>query len=250
MDLILNYLHEMRLTHATGSNTVETSFYGPLERLLNEVGKTLKPRVRAVAQLRNRGTGQPDFGLYSADQFQRAAAGDPLPGQQPSRGVVEVKGTSADVLRVAQDDQVRRYLRGFGQVLVTNYRDFLLVVLDANGNAVQLERYQLASDEAAFWTDDPARLAETRGPGLIEYLRRVLLAEQSGGCCLVPGLVCPRCARQGRAGGCAGAGADARGAGAGSGDCFSGRAGAALLPLDADPDAILWHLLGLGALAR
>jgi hypothetical protein len=41
--------------------------------------------------LKNLGAGLPDFGLFIADQFQRASA-DTLPGQKPGRGVVEIKG--------------------------------------------------------------------------------------------------------------------------------------------------------------
>lgn len=50
---------------STGSATGETFFFGALRTLLNEVGKTLKPRVIANGQLRNQGGGHPDSGLYT-----------------------------------------------------------------------------------------------------------------------------------------------------------------------------------------
>jgi len=68
-------LYEIR---STGAATPETAYYLALSNLLNEVGKTLKPRV------------------------------------------------------------------------VTNYRDFVLVGQDASGQAVKLEIYRLADNEADF----------------------------------------------------------------------------------------------------
>jgi hypothetical protein len=64
-----------------------------LERLFNEVGKTLKPKVRCIISLANRGAGLPDGGLFTPDQFQKPTKAKPLPGQIPARGVIEVKPT-------------------------------------------------------------------------------------------------------------------------------------------------------------
>ena len=75
----------------TGGGVAEESYYSPLESLLNEIGKKLKPRVRCVAQLRNTGAGAPDFGLYTANQVQRGKDAKPMEGQQPERGVIECK---------------------------------------------------------------------------------------------------------------------------------------------------------------
>jgi len=43
---IENYLRRMSEIRRTGSAVKETSFYGTLETFFNEVGKTLKPKVR------------------------------------------------------------------------------------------------------------------------------------------------------------------------------------------------------------
>lgn len=67
------YLRDLRDIRSTGAAVKETSFYPPLANLLNEVGKTLKPRVRCVINLRNLGAGMPDGGLFTPSQFQRGA---------------------------------------------------------------------------------------------------------------------------------------------------------------------------------
>ena len=67
------------------------SYYGSLEKLLNAVGATLKPKTFCVAQLADQGAGHPDFGLYTAKQVPK---GQPKDGQTPERGVVEVKSAS------------------------------------------------------------------------------------------------------------------------------------------------------------
>ncbi len=48
---------------------------------MNEVGKKLKPKVKYVLQLANRGAGKPDGGLFTADQFEKLSDAEPLPGQ-------------------------------------------------------------------------------------------------------------------------------------------------------------------------
>ncbi|MCA1592758.1 MAG: N-6 DNA methylase, partial [Acidobacteria bacterium] len=170
------YLSELRDIHNTGAAVKETSYYGALERLLNEVGKTLKPKVRCVVNIKNQGAGIPDGGLYTASQIQRAT-GTPAEGTAPERGCIEVKGTSADVDAVADSAQVRKYLQHYRQVLITNYRDFLLVGYDAEGRAKNLERYSLAASEGAFWTAaaHTRAVATEHGERFLEYLRRVML---------------------------------------------------------------------------
>ncbi len=86
-----DYLTALRRIRASGGATGERSYYGPLEKLLNAVGNTLKPRVFCVSELADQGAGHPDFGLYTAKQVQK---GQPKEGQVPEYGVVEVKPTS------------------------------------------------------------------------------------------------------------------------------------------------------------
>jgi hypothetical protein len=70
------------------------------------------------------GVGIPDDGLFTPDQFQKEP--EPLPGTVPARGVIEAKPTSDDAFITADSKQVSKYWGRNRQVLVTNYRDFLL----------------------------------------------------------------------------------------------------------------------------
>jgi hypothetical protein len=176
MNALEAYLRELREIRATGAAVPETSYYPPLANLLNAVGQGLTPRVRCVMNIKNRGAGLPDGGLFTADQFQRAADAEAPPGQLPARGVIEVKGTADDAWVVADGEQVSRYWGRYRQVLVTNYRDFVLVGQDAEGKPVKLETYRLAETERAFWAAAarPQKLAAAHGERFREYLERVL----------------------------------------------------------------------------
>ncbi len=174
MEALETYLGELRAIRSTGAAVRETSYYPALVALLNEVGKTLKPKVQCILNPKNQGAGIPDGGLYEASQFQRGT-GAPMEGQLPARGCVEVKGTNEDVAQVAASKQVQTYLRTYRQVLVTNYRSFLLVGYDENGKPVTLEAYDLAESEQAFWAASPRALAAQHGARFVEYLKRVML---------------------------------------------------------------------------
>lgn len=171
------YLHDLNDIHRAGAAVKETSYYGTLEHFLNEIGKTLKPKVRCIINIQNTGAGIPDGGLFSADQFEKGSNAKPLPGQIPSRGAMEVKGTSEDVWKTAKSAQVAKYLSKYGQVLVTNYRDFVLVGKDASGNPIMLESYHLGSSETDFWAlaANPRNAADEHDERLVEYLKRVML---------------------------------------------------------------------------
>jgi len=171
-----DYFRSLFEIRSTGAATKETSYYPALSNLLNEVGKELKPRVRCILQLANKGAGNPDGGLFTTEQLQKGAA-QPLPGQVPSRGVIEVKGTGDDAWVTADGKQVSKYWGEYHQVLVTNYRDFVLVGQDINGKPVKLETYRLAESEAEFWGEaaHPRAFAHEHEMSFIEYLRRVML---------------------------------------------------------------------------
>lgn len=175
MTALENYFRSLSEIRNTGSATKETSFYGPLETLLNELGQQLKPKVRCVMQLKQQGAGMPDGGLFSARQFQRSGQlKDPT---NPERGVIEVKGTGEAVSTIAQSQQVSKYWQRYGQVLVTNYRDFVLVGRDALGQPVNLESFSLAASEQVFWqkAQDANAFAKEQEEQLAEYLKRVML---------------------------------------------------------------------------
>ncbi|MER2527673.1 MAG: type ISP restriction/modification enzyme [Candidatus Competibacter denitrificans] len=171
-----SYFTALAEVRATGGGVKETSFYPPLINLLNAVGETLKPRVLAVSQLKNVGAGSPDFGLFAAHQIPKGEA-EPLPGQLPERGAVEVKSVTEDSWLTASSAQVSKYWTKYRLVLVTNYRDFLLVGTDRLGQPTVLETLRLATSADAFWARlaQPRSFAQTEGERLLEFLKRALL---------------------------------------------------------------------------
>jgi hypothetical protein len=176
---LAKYLAGMSGIHATGEAVKETSYYGQLEALLNDVGGTLAPKVLCVLTTRNRGAGVPDGGLFVASRAVERAGRGALTARAPERGVMEVKGPAENVRRVAKSAQVRRYLGRYGKVLVTTYREFLVVDLGPNGEAVEREAFSLAPDEESFWALCTAHKeieAETE-TALAEYLGRALLGD-------------------------------------------------------------------------
>jgi hypothetical protein len=177
MNALETYLSDLSQIRSSGGAVKETSGYPALRQLLNETGKALKPKVHCIINLQNQGAGLPDGGLYTADQFQKRAKTDPLEGQLPSRGCIEVKSPGEDVLAVAKGTQVLRYLNRYRQVLVTNYRDFVLVGLDRDHNPEIRERFTLAANEADFWklAAHPHAAASDLGERFVEYLKRVML---------------------------------------------------------------------------
>ncbi|MDO9557773.1 MAG: hypothetical protein Q7J82_09415 [Coriobacteriia bacterium] len=184
-DPVEAYFAALRDIRASGAGTAETTYYEPLKRLLDEVGKHLKPKVTALMQLRNTGSGNPDGGLFTANQLKGWEPGvDPFLGQLPARGAIEVKGTADDAFAIAASEQVARYVERYGLVLVTNLRDFVLVGRETSGNGVRtLESCSLATSEAAFWAkvQQPRTYAEDAGEGLTEFLRRVLISRHTRG---------------------------------------------------------------------
>ena len=74
-------------------------------------------------------------------------------------------------------EQVDKYWTKYGQVLVTNLRDFALVGRDASGQKATLESFSLAPTEAEFWAlaARPESATGTHGDRFVEYLKRALL---------------------------------------------------------------------------
>jgi type I restriction-modification system DNA methylase subunit len=178
MSAFETYIRDLQEIRATGAAVKETSYYGALEKLLNTLGGTLKPKVRCVMQLKNiGGAGMPDGGLFTASQFQKKTGDTPANPTNPERGVIEIKGTGDDAWVVAQTKQVSKYWDQYRQVLVTNYRDFVLIGEDENGQPATLETYRLAKDEKEFWAKvaDPKQFAAEQEEQFTEYLKRVML---------------------------------------------------------------------------
>src|SRR5262249_46127440 len=168
-------LNDCRARRGTGATTAETSLYPPLEALLNAAGGGFKPRVRCFMSLKNQGAGVPHGGLFTPDQS-APRADEPPPRQAPSRGVIECKKPKDDVLAVADTRQVSDYWDRYNQVLVTNYREFLLLGRDGHGRPVRHEHYRLAATEKEFWqrAADPAATAAAHGDRLLDFLKRCL----------------------------------------------------------------------------
>ena len=170
------YLADCRARHKTGAVTPETSYYGPLETLLNAVGQKLKkPRVRCFMSLGNRDGNMPDGGLFTQDQISKGED-DPLPGQKPARGVIEAKPFANDLAKLAAGTQVSRYWEQHHQVLVTNFREFSLIGRDHNGMPVRHEFYRLAASEKEFWqlAAKPEQAEKEHGERLLDFLERCL----------------------------------------------------------------------------
>ncbi|MFO8009039.1 MAG: type ISP restriction/modification enzyme [Candidatus Brocadiia bacterium] len=179
MHPLQEYLSELRDIRSTGGGVEEESYYGALEKFLNRVGQELRPRVRAIRQLADTGAGHPDFGLYTEDQYQRAGEKEPLEGQRPARGVVECKGLGDDSWVTAEGEQATRYWSSYGVILVTNFRDFLLVGESVGRRKAVLEVYRLAESERQFrqLLQHPRRAAEEQGDRFVGFLKRAMLHE-------------------------------------------------------------------------
>ena len=80
---VAQYLTDIRAIRSTGSATAETSFYPPLDRLLNAAGQKLKPAILFSTQLRNQGAGMPDGGFFPQPKRSRRNA-EPPPSRIPS----------------------------------------------------------------------------------------------------------------------------------------------------------------------
>jgi hypothetical protein len=174
-NVLSQYLSEIARVRATGAGTGEMSYYPALAGALNAIGGDLKPRVFCVPNLRDTGAGFPDIGLFAG--LGAAAPAEWPEGRPPDRGVVEVDDIPAPLSVKLGSRQVADYLGQYGLVLVTNYREFVLLGRDARGEREERERFDFGcADAAAFFalasgTRRPAGLA-TR---FAEFLERVLL---------------------------------------------------------------------------
>ena len=174
VDAVEKYFREVRDILATGEGVDETSFYPCLSALLNSVGSTLTPKVKAILPIRNRGAGIPDGGFFTAEQWRRRTV-DEVAAQVPSRGALEAKPIAQNIDQLASSEQVSRYLSRYRQVLLTNFREFLLVTLERDEQRI-LERISIAADELTFRRQvaDPQPFAAREGERLLEYLKRAM----------------------------------------------------------------------------
>ncbi|MFN7573326.1 MAG: N-6 DNA methylase [Betaproteobacteria bacterium] len=172
------YLAECRDTLRSGSATPETSYYPALKALFDSAGDALKPRVKAIVNLANRGAGLPDGGLFTADQLRSLPAETNAfanAGPPPARGAIEVKSPRERVQAIAAGAQAQGYCRRYRALLVTNLREFLLLKFE-DGVPREVERFALADSEAAFHAAcaQPRATAERLGARFDDFLARVL----------------------------------------------------------------------------
>lgn len=175
-----SYLTAIRTFSGTEDASAELSYYTALSGLLQAVGDTLDPRVIFMAQPKGRDDARPDGGFYTADQISTGDAeelGGLLASRKPGRGVVEVKGFDDDAFEVAGSRQVRKYWSKYQQVLVTNYREFVLVGRGPDGKQAILESHRLAPSAGEFkkLLRHPRQAGGAHGEALVEFLRRALL---------------------------------------------------------------------------
>lgn len=179
MSLLQTYLEEIRRNRGSGAATDETSFYTPLENLLDAIGKTLDPPVDCVMQLKDVGAGNPDGGLFLVDQIPDGSAPffegtHEVP--MPARGAIEVKAPGDDLDELQESEQVERYLDRYGLCLITNYRAFRLLGADGPTGPDVLEDFTLAPSEDTFWemTKNIGSVSGNLEERVEEFLKRVL----------------------------------------------------------------------------
>jgi hypothetical protein len=71
--IVAAYFADLRNKRGLGAGTPERSYYPAVAALLDAIGQQLKPKVLCLSDLSNTGAGQPDFGLYVANQVQWAS---------------------------------------------------------------------------------------------------------------------------------------------------------------------------------
>jgi len=170
---VTQYITDLRAIRSTGSATAETSFYPPVDRLFNAAGQKLRPAVLFSTQLRNQGAGMPDGGFFPQPSRRRRNNEPPIL-QNPERGVVEIKPADYNLDDLSNETQTMRYLRQYGLVLVTNFREFRLLQLTPGETVRAVERYILAPTPAALWSATIASFAH-HADLLLDFLARVML---------------------------------------------------------------------------
>lgn len=172
----------------TGSAVPETSYYPALDTFFSSVGQALSPPVYSVTHVSGVGgpgstnTGIPDLGLFcNVDEGQKLNENLVRGERLPERGVVEVKPPSVNLDKTVASAQVRKYLDRYGKVLVTNLRDWRLLVRGPAGKRVLQARIELAADEAGFWelASKPSTLAVSVVTAFEAFLLEALEGESS-----------------------------------------------------------------------
>ena len=130
MNALETYLKDLRDIRSTGAAVAETSFYPALSNLLNEIGKI----AQAQGPLRHQswpiaGRACPTAACSPPTSSRRRGDAEPKPGQLPARGAIGSQGRQAEDgrRRLPPANRSSEYCTAYGLVLVTNFRDFLLL---------------------------------------------------------------------------------------------------------------------------
>ena len=186
MNLVASYLSKLAEIRSSGYATNETSYYPAIEILLGEIGKAMEASGSArpsALQNKKSGAGQPDgWGPFTQDQIHKGLDLQQLDFavQPPNRGVVEVKGPGDELSELVGSAQIAKYLKVYGQVLITSYRDFGIVVSGSKWQGMRRfsETYQIAPNESSFLGRGRAsqKTAADHGTHLQEILTRSMLS--------------------------------------------------------------------------
>ena len=103
-------------------------------------------------------------------------AGQAPTGRVARAGRRPVQGAGQGSTLYCRHPTGRKYWGRFRLVLVTNYREFLLVGEDGSGQTARLESFVLAPDAASFWQNaaHPGKSGKADARPFIDYLTRVL----------------------------------------------------------------------------
>ncbi len=158
---VLAYLEALHTVRGTGKATAEQSYKSKLETLLTAIGKEFDPELHATMELKGEGAGRPDLGLFEKKSGNL-------------RLVVEVKSPKDNIYDTANGEQVAKYWKHYGYVLVTNFREFVFVARDARtGQACVEARYQMSPASESFEKANPASLAKQHEQGLTDFLQGI-----------------------------------------------------------------------------
>ncbi len=178
MGVLAEYLSEMTRIRASGEASDETSYYPVLAELINAVGGNVSPSVHCVLTPKNRGSGIPDGALFLKRSLKLSDSNRiSIEVRSPERGVMEIKPASTNLNRLARSKQVAKYLDHYGQVLITNYREFRHLRLNEQGEVIEGEGFAITNSESTFWSLAESGADDSKGEELEQFLRRVLLAD-------------------------------------------------------------------------
>lgn len=147
--IIKSYFDKMHHIRQTGCATDELSYYCALETFINGMICYLGFDVACVSQPGLGKDNRPDFAL--CPRLKNHKTGYFGVNKCPFFGVIEVENPSKNMIvenKFELDEQVCNYIKDYNYVVLTNYREFLLL----NEDRECLKCYQISEDEEQFWS--------------------------------------------------------------------------------------------------